>query len=266
MVCVHPRQAEGSPFSCVSSRFPALLNASATALVNVAKSWRRSPRRARITKSAGGAEGPAERSAARSLRRIRFLSVAVPTALVIVRPKRACPTSLFAACKAKVSVERRNPLATRRKSARRFKIRVGASTGPCDTSGFASTSPKLLALRPTTVCGRARDAPRSPCGRRPSPCGRDSHGGACARVCSVDKCVSRQKLRIWSPQSATKAAPEEAPGVMPIDGCNFDRRFKLEPAVKSICKRAKPFPASWRLRGCRRPCLCPTKLRPVRKS
>ncbi len=51
-------------------------------------------------------------------------------------------------------------------------------------------------IRRRASCARARGAPQAPCGRRPSPSGRESHGGACARACWVDRSASRVGLRI----------------------------------------------------------------------
>ena len=41
------------------------------------------------------------------------------------------------------------------------------------------------------ACGHGRAAPRSLCGLRRWPYGHESHDGACARACSVDRSVSR---------------------------------------------------------------------------
>jgi hypothetical protein len=60
----------------------------------------------------------------------------------------------------------------------------------------AEQRPKPQTIRRTASCGRARGALQAPCGRRPSPSGRESHGDACARACWVDRSASRVDLRI----------------------------------------------------------------------
>jgi hypothetical protein len=48
-----------------------------------------------------------------------------------------------------------------------------------------------VAFRHSVVYGPARGAPPAPCGRPCLPSERESHGGACVRVCSADRSVSR---------------------------------------------------------------------------
>jgi hypothetical protein len=50
---------------------------------------------------------------------------------------------------------------------------------------------RRVQLRHLISYGRARGARPKPCGRLWSPCGRESHGGACEPICSAGRSVSR---------------------------------------------------------------------------
>ncbi len=133
--------------------------------------------------------GSAERcrSASRRRRRIRLRSTAPPVFFVTVKPIRAPPAGRVRAAlwRVKARICTRLPLAAFRKSARRRSLskRAGAASRSASESGFGR-------FRRKAACGPERDGPRSPYGRRPSPCGRESHAGACARACWVDRSAS----------------------------------------------------------------------------
>src|SRR5262249_27908148 len=70
-------------------------------------------------------------------------------------------------------------------------------------------------LRRTAACGLATGGAQSPCGPPCSPCGHESHGGACGQAWRVEKCAS-QSFSVISPpfgaRSTNRAAgPESAP-------------------------------------------------------
>ena len=80
------------------------------------------------------------------------------------------------------------------------------SSGPSD--GRAAKG-EGRPVRRRASCGRARAWRRSPCGRRPSPSGRESRDGACAPACWVDRSASR--LISESVARLTIAARQQSP-------------------------------------------------------
>ena len=100
-----------------------------------------------------------------------------------VKPTRTGPSSPRARlCTTKAALFIRGPLATARKSARCL-------------SRSMMRSRKRGPFRRSDACGHARGGRQEPCGRRSSPDGRESRGGACAPVCWVGKSASRVVLR-----------------------------------------------------------------------
>ena len=67
-------------------------------------------------------------------------------------------------------------------------------------------------VRPTGACGRARGGRSEPCDRRPSPCVRETRGGACERVCSVDRSASRLKLQSLPATRRRRSRATSQPG------------------------------------------------------
>ena len=59
-------------------------------------------------------------------------------------------------------------------------------------------------ITPRGACGPWRGGSRALCGHRPFPCGYGNHGGACARVCWADRCVSRHQLRFVKKERARR--------------------------------------------------------------
>jgi hypothetical protein len=89
---------------------------------------------------------------------------------------------------------------------------------------YATATPSLsrpVALRHSTFCGRVRGAPPKPCGHPYSPCARESHGGACVRVCSADRSVSP----LSPPRPAT---PRRA-------ACRGDKPPRLRRLIREGC-------------------------------
>jgi hypothetical protein len=75
-------------------------------------------------------------------------------------------------------------------------------------NGRAATEAEAISIRRRASCGRARGALQAPCGRRPSPSGRESHDDACARACWVDRSASRSSLRIPVVGGKNRAPPD----------------------------------------------------------
>ena len=127
----------------------------------------------------------------------------------------------------KASMRARWPRPARRKSARRLRRlisgvwasspRRGADEGVRLVHVVPSARPIGLAgrargIRRKDACGRAPGARSEPCGRPPSPCARENHGGACERACSVDRSASLSNLqKALSPQRrpVEPAQPDE---------------------------------------------------------
>ena len=122
------------------------------------------------------------RTISRSRRRTRLRSTALPTFFETVKPTRA---GAVVAALARLQHECAAPGPSRPR--RRRGNPPVASAAPC-------RMPPAAAVRRSAACARARAAPRAPCGRPWSPCGRESRDGACAPVCSVDRSVSRVGL------------------------------------------------------------------------
>ena len=102
----------------------------------------------------------------------------------------------------------RRPRATRWNSARRLSRPAGrrrSGRSPCVVAKASGSVIAGLLARDAVASrgGSSRKAlaaaraarVRAPCGRRPSPCARESRGGACARACSVDRSASRHSLQ-----------------------------------------------------------------------
>jgi hypothetical protein len=122
----------------------------------------------------------------------------MPTCLLTVKPNLAPQTDELAfsstrrlASSTNAGVAKRAPLRMRRNSERRFRV---ARRGACGRGGCscAVAMPSSVAgFKPRGACGPSRAGARESGGRRQFPCACGSHGAACERPCSADKCASR---------------------------------------------------------------------------
>src|SRR5262245_32587705 len=80
--------------------------------------------------------------------------------------------------------------------------------------------------RPSEACGPERGAPRSPCDRPWSSCGRENHGSSCGGGCEGGRCAS---WLVWDLESRV--------GVWQTDGGAYGtgrRGVKLHPVTRPI--------------------------------
>jgi hypothetical protein len=131
----------------------------------------------------------------------RLRSTALPILRLAVKPTRARPpfrSGIGDVSRVSPGVTRRNPFATRTKSARLFRRSSLGFRSGCGGSAVVS-------VRPTVSCGRARAGGPAPCGRRRLPCAPENRVGASERSCSADRCASWLWLRIRS-RSGSRAS------------------------------------------------------------
>ncbi len=201
----------------------------ARASVGAACAGPRSPRRCRLTRrSKAGAKRLAPRDdhvvemlkagrcptaprpnvsrPSRSRRFTRLRSTALPTLRLTVSPKRGRIKSAdgaSAACdhagRTLAALDREPRRVKPAALVRQRRSRRAASDAPaCIPAWCAAPDIRSWHLAPearltqTGACGHGPDGPRGPCGHPRWRGGRGSHGGACARACWVDRCVSRK--------------------------------------------------------------------------
>ncbi len=133
-----------------------------------------------------GSSARTRRATSRNRRLTRFLTTALPTRLVTVKPIRAGPAGdgpWPRCCSTRPGIATLRPLAAAsRKSARR--VRRAGLVGIARTAG---------SVRRRGACGPWRDGSPGPCGLRVSPCGHESRAGAYGPAWTVDTCASRRR-------------------------------------------------------------------------
>jgi len=142
-------------------------------------------------------------------------------------------------------------------------------------------------IRRSAASGPARGGLQQPCGRLWWPCGRESRGGVCARVCSVDRSSSRvfSADRSSASDSVTATEPKRAwrhgtcrrfrvPGPTPEftrlireppRPVNATRRNPLRPAPRPVLVPGLSFPRSVAMRQ-GMPIPCRTTPRTIRRG
>jgi hypothetical protein len=125
-------------------------------------------------------------------------SVALPVGLVTVKPNRVVEEASQVSPRARASstmpgVVQRDPLRTRRNSARRFRVTSLIERSSRTPAGSLSGSGPCAwsILRQTDACGPSRVSAPESSPHRGSAYACGSHGAVCGRAGSADRCASR---------------------------------------------------------------------------
>ena len=166
---------------------------------------RRPCRSARSHGPIPASSGKVRRAASRRRRLMRLRVTAPPSFFVTVKPSRAGLPSL------RSRICTTTPLA-----AKDSRLSSGEEILPLQDPvdrRYGAQCPRPLKRK--AACGPATGGAQSPCGPPLSPCGRESHGGACGQAWRVEKCASQSFSIIGPPSGAQSmdraAGPESAP-------------------------------------------------------